>query len=229
MDKEIDFSKLRVGLPKEYYKGLGGNIKDQVDQKVQILQGLGANIKEVSLPHTDYALAVYYVIMPSEASSNLARYDGVRYGYSAHKDADTAIQTLMDVYNKSRAKGFGAEPLRRIMIGAYALSAGYYDAYYKKATAVRAIIKKEFDEVFEQVDCLITPTSPTPAWPIGEKMNDPLKMYLSDIYTVGANVAGIPAISVPCGEVDGLPIGLQVIGKQFDENTVLRVSKKLYV
>ncbi|MBU1180039.1 Asp-tRNA(Asn)/Glu-tRNA(Gln) amidotransferase subunit GatA [Patescibacteria group bacterium] len=229
LDKEIDFKKLRVGLPMEYYKGLGGNIKDQIEQKVQILQGLGAEVKEVSLPHTEYALAVYYVIMPSEASSNLARYDGIRYGYSAYKNSDVAVHTLLDVYNKSRAKGFGAEPLRRIMIGAYALSAGYYDAYYKKAAAVRAVVKKEFDEVFTQVDCLITPTSPTPAWPIGEKTNDPLKMYLSDIYTVTANIAGIPAISVPCGELNGLPIGLQVIGRQFDENTVLRVAKELYI
>ncbi|MFC1612304.1 Asp-tRNA(Asn)/Glu-tRNA(Gln) amidotransferase subunit GatA [Patescibacteria group bacterium] len=229
LDNKIDFSKLKVGIPKEYYAGLGGNIKDQIDQKVEVLKGLGADIKEVSLPHTEYALAVYYVIMPSEASSNLARYDGIRYGYSAYEDVDVAVQTLMDVYNKSRAKGFGAEPLRRIMIGAYALSSGYYDAYYKKASAVRSVIKKEFDEVFKSVDCLITPTSPSPAWPIGEKISDPLKMYLSDMYTVSANVAGIPAISIPCGEVDGLPIGLQIIGKQFDENIVFEIAKNLYI
>ncbi|PIR66353.1 MAG: Asp-tRNA(Asn)/Glu-tRNA(Gln) amidotransferase GatCAB subunit A [Parcubacteria group bacterium CG10_big_fil_rev_8_21_14_0_10_36_14] len=226
LDEKIDLKKLRVGLPKEYYKGLGGNIKDKIKEKVNILKGLGAEIKEVSLPHTDYALAVYYIIMPSELSSNLARFDGVRYGYSAYKKS--SVKNLLETYMESRAIGFGKEIKRRIMIGTYALSSGYYDAYYKKSTAVRAVIKQDFDKVFNEVDCLITPTSPSVAWNLGEKIDDPLKMYLSDIYTVSANVAGIPAISIPCGDIDGLPIGLQIIGKQFDENTVLRTAKELH-
>ena len=226
LDEKIDLKKLRVGLPKEYYKGLGGNIKDKIKEKVNILKGLGAEIKEVSLPHTDYALAVYYIIMPSELSSNLARFDGVRYGYSAYKKS--SVKNLLETYMESRAIGFGKEIKRRIMIGTYALSSGYYDAYYKKSTAVRAVIKQDFDKVFNEVDCLITPTSPSVAWNLGEKIDDPLKMYLSDIYTVSANVAGIPAISIPCGDIDGLPIGLQIIGKQFDENTVLRTAKQLH-
>lgn len=226
----IDFSKIKVGLPKEYLSSaLDGDIRDFIQIKVNLLKGLGAEVVEVSLPHTEYGLAVYYVIMPAEVSSNLARFDGIRYGYSAYKDRDSGARTLLDVYQKSRAVGFGAEARRRIMIGTYALSAGYYDAYYKKASAVRAIIKREFDGVFSQVDCLITPTSPFVAWPLGEKINDPLKMYLADVYTVSANIAGIPGISVPCGEKDGLPVGLQVLGKQFDENTVLRVAKELFV
>jgi len=230
LNREIDFSKLKVGLPKEYFASdLDNNIKAKIDEKIKNLKNLGAKVQEVSLPHTEYGLAVYYVIMPCEVSSNLARYDGIRYGYSAYKDKDVAVDNLMDVYKKSRAKGFGDEARRRIMIGTHALSSGYYDAYYKKASAVRAIIRREFEEVFRKVDCLITPTSPTTAWPIGEKINDPLKMYLSDIYTVSANVAGIPAISIPAGDVNGLPVGLQVMGKMFDENIIFQVAKKLFV
>ena len=230
LDEEIDFKKLRIGLPKEYFtSALDNDIKSLILDKVNLLAGLGAEIKEVSLAHTDYGLAVYYVLMPAEVSSNLARFDGIRYGYSAYRDKDVKAQNLLDVYQKSRAIGFGAEVRRRIMIGAYALSAGYYDAYYKKASAVRAIIRREFDDVFNQVDCLITPTSPSVAWPIGEKVNDPLKMYLGDIYTVTANIAGIPGISVPCGEKDSLPVGLQVLGKQFGENMVLKIAQKLFV
>lgn len=228
LNREIDFSKLKVGLPKEYFASeLDNNIKEKIDEKIKDLKNLGAKVEEVSLPHTEYGLAVYYVIMPCEVSSNLARYDGVRYGYSVYRDE--GADNLIDVYKKSRAKGFGDEARRRIMIGTHALSSGYYDAYYKKASAVRAIIRREFENVFQKVDCLITPTSPTVAWPIGEKINDPLKMYLSDIYTVSANVAGIPAISIPVGDIDGLPVGLQVMGKMFDENTVLEVAKKLFV
>ncbi|MFA5133761.1 MAG: Asp-tRNA(Asn)/Glu-tRNA(Gln) amidotransferase subunit GatA [Patescibacteria group bacterium] len=228
--EDFDFSKLKIGLPKEYFsKELDADIREIILGKVNILKGLGAEIKEVSLPHTDYGLAVYYVIMPSEVSSNLARYDGIRYGYSAYKDKETTTSNLLDVYNKSRAGGFGDEARRRIMIGSYALSSGYYDAYYKKAAAVRAIIKQEFEKVLSEVDCIITPTSPFTAWRIGEKIDDPLKMYLADIYTVSANIAGIPAISVPAGQIEGLPVGLQVMGKIFDENTLLQVAKKLYV
>jgi len=230
LDKEINFSKLRVGLPKEYFTHeLDGDIRELIDEKVNILKGLGAEIKEVSLPHTKYGLPVYYIIMPSEVSSNLSRFDGIRYGYSAFTDDDVPVDNLLDVYMKSRAKGFGEEVKRRVMIGAYALSAGYYDAYYKKATQVRSIIKKEYEDVFKEVDCLITPTSPSTAWALGEKTNDPVKMYLSDVYTVNVNIAGITGISVPAGNLNGLPVGVQVIGKYFDENTVLRVAKKLYI
>lgn len=224
LDKEIDTKKIKIGLPREYFKGLDKEVADLIKEKVQALAGLGAEAVDVSLPHTEYALAVYYIIMPSEVSSNLARYDGIRYGYSA-KDA---AKNLTELYNKSRAAGFGNEARRRIMIGTYTLSSGYYDAYYKKASAVRNIIRREYNEIFKRVDCLITPTSPGAAWPIGEKTDDPLKMYLSDIFTVSANVAGIPAISVPCGEIGGLPIGLQIMGRQFDENSVIKIAKHLY-
>jgi aspartyl-tRNA(Asn)/glutamyl-tRNA(Gln) amidotransferase subunit A len=225
---ELDISKLKIGLPKEYFAGgLDADIAEAVKEKVRVLEGLGATVTEVSLPHTEHALPVYYVIMPCEVSSNLARFDGIRYGYSAYKDKDANAQNLFDVYAKTRAKGFGDEVRRRIMIGTYALSSGYYDAYYKKASAVRRILEREYDEIFKTVDCLITPTSPTVAWGLGEKMDDPLKMYLSDIYTVSANVCGIPAISLPCGEKDGLPIGLQIMTRKFDENTIFQVSKHL--
>jgi aspartyl-tRNA(Asn)/glutamyl-tRNA(Gln) amidotransferase subunit A len=223
---DFDFSKLKIGLPKEYFSSdLNHEIKELIEEKVNILKGLGAKITEVSLPHTEYGLAVYYVIMPCEVSSNLARYDGIRYGYSARENAEN----LLAVYQKSRAAGFGDEARRRIMIGSYALSSGYYDAYYKKATAVRALIKKEFENVFNQVDCLLTPTSPSVAWPLGEKMNDPLKMYLADIYTVSANIAGIPAISIPAGQINGLPVGAQLMGKMFDENKIFKIAKQLFV
>ncbi|MFH1193540.1 MAG: Asp-tRNA(Asn)/Glu-tRNA(Gln) amidotransferase subunit GatA [bacterium] len=223
--ENFDFSKLKIGLPKEYFSSnLDHEIKELIEEKANVLKGLGAKIVEVSLPHTEYGLAVYYVIMPCEVSSNLARYDGIRYGYSARETAEN----LLDVYQKSRAGGFGDEVRRRVMIGSYALSSGYYDAYYKKAAAVRAIIKREFENVFSQVDCLLTPTSPSVAWPLGEKMNDPLKMYLADIYTVSANIAGIPAISIPAGQVNGLPVGAQLMGKMFDENKIFKIAKQLY-
>ncbi len=224
----IDLKNLKVGLPKEYFSSeLNHDIKEKINEKVSELEKAGAKIQEVSLPHTEYGLAVYYVIMPCEVSSNLARFDGIRYGYSVY--GEKGVENLFDIYKKSRAGGFGDEVRRRIMIGTHALSSGYYDAYYKKAAAVCAIIRREFDEVFRQVDCLITPTSPTVAWPIGEKTNDPLQMYLADIYTVSANIAGIPAISIPVGDIGGLPVGLQIMGKMFDEKTIFQVAKKIFV
>lgn len=226
--EKIDFKKLKVGLPKEYFSSdLNHDIREKINQKVQELKTAGAEIMEVSLPHTEYGLAVYYVIMPCEVSSNLARFDGIRYGFSAYKEK--GVENLIDLYKKSRAKGFGDEACRRIMIGTHALSSGYYDAYYKKAASVRTIIRREFEQVFRRVDCLITPTSPTVAWSIGEKMSDPLQMYLADIFTVSANIAGIPAISIPAGDIDGLPVGLQIMGKMFDEKTIFSVAKKIFV
>jgi aspartyl-tRNA(Asn)/glutamyl-tRNA(Gln) amidotransferase subunit A len=225
---KMDFKNLKVGLPKEYFSSkLNQDIREKINQKVRELERAGAKIQEVSLPHTEYGLAVYYVIMPSEVSSNLARFDGIRYGYSVY--GEKGVDNLFDIYKKSRAGGFGDEARRRIMIGTHALSSGYYDAYYKKAASVRAIIRREFEDVFKEVDCLITPTSPTVAWPIGEKTSDPLQMYLADIYTVSANIAGIPAISIPAGDIDGLPVGLQVMGSMFHEKTILQVAKKLFV
>jgi aspartyl-tRNA(Asn)/glutamyl-tRNA(Gln) amidotransferase subunit A len=175
---------------------------------------------EVLLPHTEYAVATYYILAPSEASSNLARFDGVQYGFRA-KDG----RSLMEMYEKTRAQGFGDEAKRRIILGTYALSSGYYDADYLKALKIRTLIKQDFDAAFERCDCLLTPTAPTPAFRIGEKINDPLTMYLSDIYTIGANLAGIPALSVPCGwSREGLPIGMQLLGKPFDEALLFRVA-----
>jgi aspartyl-tRNA(Asn)/glutamyl-tRNA(Gln) amidotransferase subunit A len=212
---------LRVGLPKEYYaSGLDSEIQNAIMKKVDVLRRHGAIVKEVSLPHSEYTIATYYILTTAEASSNLARYDGARYGRRAEGAKD-----LIEMYTKSRSEGFGEEVKRRIMLGTYVLSAGYYDAYYRKGQRVRRLIKEDFDKVFRGVDCLITPTSPTTAFKIGEKVDDPLTMYLSDIYTVSANLAGIPGISIPCGsDHQGLPIGLQILGKQFDEETVLRTG-----
>lgn len=214
-----DLRGVRLGVPKEYFiEGIDAGVKAAVDEGIKQLEAAGAEIHEVSLPHAEYAIATYYVIMPSEASSNLGRYDGIRYGYQSQDG------TLMGTYEKSRGEGFGSEVQRRIMIGAFALSAGYYDAYYKKALQVRALIKKDFDEVFKKVDALVTPTSPFTAWDIGAKFNDPLAMYLSDIYTVSANLATVPALSVPCGFSNGLPVGMQLIAKPFDESMLYRIG-----
>jgi len=180
----------------------------------------GAAIEEISLPHTEYAVAVYYLLATAEASSNLARYDGVKYGFRAKSPAN-----LMDLYFRSRAEGFGPEVKRRIMLGTYALSSGYYDAYYTKAQRVRTLIRRDFDRVFERVDVIATPTAPTPAFRFGEKTQDPLQMYLSDIFTISVNLAGVPALSMPCGLTRAnLPIGLQLLGKLFDEATLLRTA-----
>ena len=224
-----DVKGLRVGVPKEFFAssthGSGGGLKKEVSTKVQntieYLKNIGCKIENVSLPNVDYALAAYYIIMPSEASSNLSRFDGIRYGLSSKE-----VKTLKDVYTESRADGFGQEPKRRIMLGTYALSAGYYEAYYLKAQKVRTLIKKDFENVFKKVDVIVGPTSTTVAFKIGERTSDPLSMYLSDIYTVPANLTGLPAISVPCGMGDetNLPVGFHIAGKQFDEETILRLA-----
>ncbi len=216
-----DLKGLRIGLPQEYFiEGLDDDVRKAVEQAVATYRELGAEIVEVSLPHTAYAVACFYLIATAEASSNLARYDGVRYGLRA----DNA-ENLIDMYMQSRAAGFGAEIKRRIMLGTYALSSGYYDAYYLKAQKVRTLIRQDFIDAFEKVDTLLTPVAPTPAFALGEKLNDPLQMYLSDIYTIPVNLAGTCAMSLPCGfSANGLPIGLQLIGKPFDEATILRTA-----
>jgi len=213
---------LKVGLPQEYYgmEGLDPEVSAAVEEATRTIEALGAERVPVSLPNTRYVVAVYYVIAPSEASSNLARYDGVKYGY---RDKDPS--NLMEMYRRTRSKGFGPEVQRRIIIGTYCLSAGYYDAYFGKASQVRTLIMQDFKKAFEQCDVILTPVAPTPAFKIGEKVNDPLTMYLSDIFTLSANLAGIPGISLPCGfSSDGLPIGLQILGKHFDEERLLQVA-----
>jgi len=212
---------IKIGLPKEYFiRGIEEEVKKGVLTATKVIQDLGAEIEETSLPHTDYAIATYYLIATAEASSNLARYDGVGYGYRTKKKTN-----LIDMYKKSRQEGFGEEVKRRIMLGTYVLSKGYYEDYYGKAQKVRTLIKDDFNKVFRDFDAIITPTSPTVAFKIGEKMKDPLKMYLSDIFTISANLAGIPGISIPCGfNKDNLPIGLQILGKPFEEETILRIA-----
>jgi len=216
-----DLKGVRVGVPKEYLcEGLDKGSREAVMAAIGVLQELGAEIDwEVSLPTTPYALACYYIIAPSEASANLARYDGVKYGFSYTEGA-----SMWENMEKTRQYGFGMEVKRRIMLGAYALSAGYYDAYYLKALRVRTLICREFEAAFQSHDVLVTPVSPTPAFRLGEKVHDPLQMYLSDIFTIPINIAGLPAISVPCGFSQGLPVGLQIIGRPFEEATVLRVA-----
>jgi len=215
---------LKIGIPREYFiQGLDPEVEKAVQQGINILQEAGAEIVEVSLPHTDYCVAVYYLVAPAEASSNLARYDGVRYGFR-----DKTSDALLDMYKNSRSLGFGNEVKRRIIIGTYALSSGYYDAYYIKASQVRTLITEDFRKVFETCDVLASPVTPTPAWKLAEKIDDPLSMYLSDILTISANLAGIPGISVPCGfSGAGLPIGLQIQGAHFQEEKLLTVAFNL--
>lgn len=226
---EIDFTAnldlpvkgLKVAMPKEYFgEGLDGEVNKIVEQAISKLEQLGAHVDQVSLPHTQYSLATYYILMPAEASSNLARYDGIKYGLSR------SGTDLLETYVQSRSEGLGDEARRRIILGTYILSAGYYDAYYLRAQKVRTLITQDFEKVFEKFDVVVGPTTPTPAFKIGEK-EEPLSMYLSDIYTVPVNLAGLPAISVPCGKIDGLPVGLQIVGKKFDEETILQVSYNL--
>ena len=215
-----DVKGLKIAVPKEYLgEGVTETVRQSVLAALKVLEKLGAVWEEVSLPHSKYALAAYYLLSSSEASANLARFDGVRYGYRT-PNADN----LLDLYKKSRAEGFGDEVKRRIMLGTFALSSGYYDAYYKKAQQVRTLIKKDFEDVFEKYDCLVGPTTPTPAFKIGENIDDPLTMYVNDILTIPVNLAGVPGISIPCGFDNGLPLGLQIIGKHFDEATVYRVA-----
>ncbi|WLR58251.1 Asp-tRNA(Asn)/Glu-tRNA(Gln) amidotransferase subunit GatA [Guptibacillus hwajinpoensis] len=214
-----DVKGLRIAVPKEYFaEGVDEEVKNSVLQSLKKLEELGATWEEVSLPHSKYAVATYYLLSSSEASANLARFDGVRYGVRAE------AENLIDLYKKTRSEGFGDEVKRRIMLGTFALSSGYYDAYYKKAQKVRTLIKNDFEKVFEDYDVIIGPTTPTPAFKVGEKIDNPLTMYANDILTIPVNLAGVPAISVPCGLSNGLPVGLQIIGKHFDEKTVYRVA-----
>ena len=212
---------MKLGVPREYFgEGLDPEVRGSVEAAIQLLAEAGAEIVPISLPYTAYAVPTYYVIATAEASANLARYDGVRYGYRS-----AAARTLADMYRKTRDQGFGPEVKRRIMLGTYVLSSGYYDAYYLKAQKIRALLARDFQNAFANVDAIVTPTAPTPAFKLGEKLDDPLSMYLADIYTVTADLAGIPGISVPCGQTkSGLPIALQVLGKHFDEGTILRVA-----
>ncbi|PSL25526.1 aspartyl/glutamyl-tRNA(Asn/Gln) amidotransferase subunit A [Planomicrobium soli] len=215
-----DIQGLRIGVPKEYFaEGVSEAAKQAVRDALQVLEEKGATWEEISLPHSKYALATYYLLASSEASSNLSRFDGIRYGYRTQKAGN-----LLEFYMNTRSEGFGDEVKRRIMLGTYALSSGYYEAYYKKAQKVRTLIKQDFDKAFENYDVIIGPTTPTPAFKIGEIIDDPLTMYANDILTIPVNLAGVPAISVPCGFENGLPLGLQIIGKYFDEETVYRVA-----
>ena len=211
---------LKIGLPKEYFvKGLDPEVEKAVKQATSVLQDLGASVTEISLPHMKYAIAVYYVVAVAEASSNLGRFDGVEYGFR-HESSN-----LRDMYFETRNQGFGAEAKRRILLGTFVLSAGYYDAYYLKGLKVRTLIKQDFDQAFQKVALVLGPTAPTPPFRIGEKMSDPLSMYLSDIYTISANLAGVPAMNVPCGfSAAGLPIGMQLTAKPFDEGTIFRAG-----
>jgi len=211
---------LKLGLPREYLKDLTGESGELIARGVERLKGLGCEVREISLPSTDYAIACYYIIATAEASSNLARYDGVRYTTRTGNP-----ETLADMYRKTRGEGFGAECKRRIMLGTYVLSAGYYDAYYLKAQKVRALIARDFAQAFEQVDAIVAPVSPFPAFKLGEKVDDPVAMYLSDIFTITGSLAGIPCMSVPCGKtVEGLPVGMQILTRHFDESTMFRLA-----
>jgi aspartyl-tRNA(Asn)/glutamyl-tRNA(Gln) amidotransferase subunit A len=215
-----DLSGLRLGVPGEYFaEGIEEGVRRAVEQGIATLEGLGASVREVSLPSTKYALACYYIIAPSECSANLARYDGVKYGFSEQQAAD-----MWGSMEQTRQKGFGPEVTRRIMLGTFALSAGYYDAYYLKAQQARTLIRRDFAEVFETVDALVTPTSPVVAFPVGDKTGDPVQMYLIDVCTLPVNIAGLPGLSVPCGFSEGLPVGMQLIGPHLSEPTLLRIG-----
>jgi len=216
-----DVEGLTIGLPKEYFveEGVDPGVLARVREAISTLESAGAKVTPVSLPNTEHTIATYYLIATAEASSNLARFDGVRYGRRADK-----VEDLQDLYMRSRSEGFGAEVKRRIVLGTYVLSAGYYDAYYGKAQRVRTLIRRDFEKAFESCDLIVTPTTPETAFGLGAKSGDPLSMYLSDVYTVSANLAGLPGLSMPCGLSDGMPVGLQLIGKPLDEATILRVG-----
>jgi len=233
---KLKLKNIKIGIPKEYFtKGLDPQIAQKIEDAKKVLEKLGAKFVDISLPMTDYALACYYIIQPAEVSSNLARFDGMRFGYSAEKlkTRNEKLKTVVDYYNFNRAQGFGAEAKRRIMVGTYVLSAGYYDAYYKKAMKVRTLVIKDFENAFQKVDAILTPTTPSPAFKFGEKTSDPIKMYLEDVYTVSASIAGICGISVPCGFIENeklktknekLPIGMQILGPQFGEEIILNIA-----
>jgi aspartyl-tRNA(Asn)/glutamyl-tRNA(Gln) amidotransferase subunit A len=211
---------LKIGLPKEFFgEGLDAEIRKIIETAIQILTSLGAEIREISLPNSSLSVPAYYVVAPAECSSNLARYDGVRYGYRCENPKD-----LMDLYERTRSEAFGEEVKRRIMIGTYALSAGYYDAYYLKAQKIRRLISEDFAKAFKDVDLILSPTSPTPAFKLGEKVADPVSMYLSDIYTIAVNLAGLPGMSIPAGFLSGLPIGMQLIANYFQEPLLLNAA-----
>ena len=221
LKKSSEIKNLKIGVPKEYFiKGIDSRVEKIIKQAIKKLEDLGAKIEEISLPHSKYAIPVYYIINTSEASANLARYDGIKYGLSKNS------KDLLGVYLKTRGQGFGDEVKRRIMLGTYALSSGYYDAYYLKAQKVRTLIKNDFEKAFKKVDVVLSPTAPTPAFKLGEKVSDPLAMYLEDIFTAPANLVGLPAISVPAGFVDNLPVGLQIMGRMFQENNILGISQR---
>ena len=249
-NQNFDIEEIKIGVPREYFaQGIDPVVEQTVKKAIKKLESEGARVKEITLPHTQWALATYYIIMPAEVSANLARFDGIRYGYSEIRNPKSEIRNLLDVYLKSRQNGFGDEVRRRIMLGTYILSAGYYDAYYGRAQKVRRLIQEDFSNAFKDVDIIVTPTSPTTAFKFGEKTKDPLSMYLADIYTVSANLAGVPAVSVPAGPVrsspplgpsgaqsagatsngaglvNDLPVGLQFIGKNFDDMRVLEIAK----
>ena len=224
---------LKIGVPKEFFgpkgapvggKGLDKKVESVIKKTIDKISKMGAEIIEISLPYVKYALPTYYIIALAEASSNLARYDGIKYGYSKAKGKNTKPKNLLDLYLKTRQEGFGQEVRRRIMLGTYTLSSGYYEAYYKKAMQVRTKVKQDFDQAFKNVDLILGPVSPTPAFKIGEKIDDPLTMYLSDIYTVPVNPAGLPAASVPCGFSNGLPVGLHIIGAHFGEEKIFQLA-----
>ncbi len=221
--ERLKIKELRIGIPNEYFaEGLESGVEEKIKEAISWYKKQGAKIVDVSLPNTEHALAAYYLIMPAEVSSNLARFDGMRYGLSLRRTA----KKLREVYDQTRELGFGAEVKRRIILGTFALSSGYYDAYYKKAKQAQKLIRQDFLEVFKSVDCLLTPTTPTTAFKLGEKVDDPLTMYLSDIYTVSVNLAGLPAISMPAGDTGNLPVGLQIIGPHFSDNFILDIAEK---
>jgi len=227
-NSKFEIRNLRIGLPKEYFvKGIDPEVEKAIRKASKKYEEMGAKIEEVSLPHTEYALPAYYIISPSEASANLARYDGIKYGYSQISNLKPQTSDLLGVYLKSREQGFGSEVRRRIMLGTYALSAGYYEAYYKRAQKVRTLVREDFEKVFEKVDALLTPVAPFTAFKIGEKIEDPLSMYLVDVYTVSINLAGLPALSLPCSKAGHLPVGLQIIGKPFEETKILEIGQAL--
>ncbi len=223
---KIKINELRIGIPKEYFvRGIDSEVENMIKKIIDKVEDLGAKIEEISLPHAEYGLACYYIIMPAEVSANLARYDGIRYGMSEIRNPKSEIRNLLEVYLKTREKGLGDEVKRRIMLGTYTLSAGYYDAYYLQAQKVRALVKKDFENAFQKIDLIFSPTCPTLPFKFGEKTKDPISMYLADIFTVPVNLAGVPALSIPCGRAGSLPVGLQIIGPWFGEEKIFNLAE----